>query len=84
MLVEKAVNASPGVAVGQAVFDADTAEKWAKMGKAVIMVRPETKPDDVHGMIAAQGILTSRGVQPAMRRWWHANLAPRPSVAQKC
>lgn len=60
-LVEKAVNASPGAAVGQAVFDADTAEKWAKMGKAVIMVRPETKPDDVHGMIAAQGILTSRG-----------------------
>ncbi|MCL4859986.1 MAG: pyruvate, phosphate dikinase [Caldilineaceae bacterium] len=60
-LVEKAVNASPGAAVGQAVFDADTAEKWAKEGKAVIMVRPETKPDDVHGMIAAKGILTSRG-----------------------
>jgi len=60
-LVEKAVNASPGAAVGQAVFDADTAERWAKEGKAVIMVRPETKPDDVHGMIAAQGILTSRG-----------------------
>ncbi|MEZ4867448.1 MAG: pyruvate, phosphate dikinase [Caldilineaceae bacterium] len=61
MLVEKAVNASPGAAVGVAVFDADTAEKWAKEGKAVIMVRPETKPDDVHGMIAAKGILTSRG-----------------------
>ncbi|MEZ4622170.1 MAG: pyruvate, phosphate dikinase [Caldilineaceae bacterium] len=60
-LVEKAVNASPGAAVGVAVFDADTAEKWAKDGKAVIMVRPETKPDDVHGMIAAKGILTSRG-----------------------
>jgi pyruvate,orthophosphate dikinase len=60
-LVEKAVNASPGAAVGLAVFDADTAEKWAKDGKAVIMVRPETKPDDVHGMIAAKGILTSRG-----------------------
>ena len=60
-LVQKAVNASPGAAVGQAVFDADTAEKWAKEGKAVIMVRPETKPDDVHGMIAAKGILTSRG-----------------------
>ncbi|MFN8488704.1 MAG: pyruvate, phosphate dikinase [Caldilineaceae bacterium] len=60
-LVEKAVNASPGAAVGQAVFDADTAEKWGKEGKAVIMVRPETKPDDVHGMIAAKGILTSRG-----------------------
>lgn len=61
LLVEKAVNASPGAAVGFAVFDADTAEKWAKEGKAVIMVRPETKPDDVHGMIAAKGILTSRG-----------------------
>jgi pyruvate,orthophosphate dikinase len=61
LLVEKAVNASPGAAVGQAVFDADTAESWAKEGRAVIMVRPETKPDDVHGMIAAQGILTSRG-----------------------
>jgi pyruvate,orthophosphate dikinase len=60
-LVSKAVNASPGAAVGQAVFDADTAEKWGKSGKSVIMVRPETKPDDVHGMIAARGILTSRG-----------------------
>ena len=61
MLVSKAVNASPGAAVGVAVFDADTAEKWAHEGKPVIMVRPETKPDDVHGMIAAKGILTSRG-----------------------
>jgi pyruvate,orthophosphate dikinase len=60
-LVEKAVNASPGAAVGQAVFDADTAERWGREGKAVIMVRPETKPDDVHGMIAARGVLTSRG-----------------------
>ena len=43
-------------------FDADTAERWAKReGKDVIMVRPETKPDDVHGMLAAKGILTSRG-----------------------
>ncbi len=61
MIVEKAVNASPGAAVGMAVFDADTAEEWGKAGKDVIMVRPETKPDDVHGMIAARGILTSRG-----------------------
>ncbi|MCB0045072.1 MAG: pyruvate, phosphate dikinase, partial [Caldilineaceae bacterium] len=60
-IVQKAVNASPGAAVGYAVFDADTAEKWAADGKPVIMVRPETKPDDVHGMIAAKGILTSRG-----------------------
>jgi pyruvate, orthophosphate dikinase len=60
-LVEKAVNASPGAAVGLAAFDADTAENWGKDGKNVIMVRPETKPDDVHGMIASKGILTSRG-----------------------
>jgi pyruvate,orthophosphate dikinase len=56
------LNVSPGAAVGQVAFDADLAEKWAKEeGKAVIMVRPETKPDDVHGMLAAEGILTSRG-----------------------
>jgi pyruvate, orthophosphate dikinase len=55
------VNASPGAAVGVAAFDADLAEEWGLGGKAVIMVRPETKPDDVHGMIAARGILTSRG-----------------------
>jgi pyruvate,orthophosphate dikinase len=55
------VNASPGAAVGIAAFDPDLAEKWGLEGKAVIMVRPETKPDDVHGMIAAKGILTSRG-----------------------
>ncbi len=56
------LNVSPGAAVGQIAFDADLAEKWAKEeGKSVIMVRPETKPDDVHGMLAAKGILTSRG-----------------------
>jgi pyruvate,orthophosphate dikinase len=56
------LNVSPGAAVGMVAFDADLAEMWAKEeGKAVIMVRPETKPDDVHGMLAAQGILTSRG-----------------------
>jgi pyruvate,orthophosphate dikinase len=58
----KGVNASPGAAVGQAYFDADTAEKMAKEHKqATIMVRPFTKPDDVHGMIASQGVLTSEG-----------------------
>jgi pyruvate,orthophosphate dikinase len=55
------VNASPGAAVGVAAFDADTAEEWGKAGRAVIMVRPETKPDDVHGMLASKGILTSHG-----------------------
>ncbi len=60
-LIAKGVNASPGAAVGIVAFDADVAEKWGKAGKAVIMVRPETKPDDVHGMLASKGILTSRG-----------------------
>jgi pyruvate,orthophosphate dikinase len=58
----KGLNVSPGAAVGIVAFDADRAEQWAKEGgKDVIMVRPETKPDDVHGMLAAEGILTSRG-----------------------
>ncbi|GAP64120.1 pyruvate, orthophosphate dikinase [Ardenticatena maritima] len=60
-LLAKGVNASPGAAVGMAAFDADTAEAWGKAGKPVIMVRPETKPDDVHGMIASKGILTALG-----------------------
>lgn len=56
------LNVSPGAAVGVVAFDADLAEKWAKdEGKKVIMVRPETKPDDVHGMLAAEGILTKLG-----------------------
>ena len=56
------LNVSPGAASGILAFDADTAERWAlQEKKAVIMVRPETKPDDVHGMLAARGILTSRG-----------------------
>jgi pyruvate,orthophosphate dikinase len=57
----KGVNASPGAAVGMVAFDADLAEEWGKGGKDVIMVRPFTKPDDVHGMLAAKGILTSEG-----------------------
>lgn len=61
-LIATGVNASPGAAVGQVYFDADTAEKMAKEnGQDVIMVRPFTKPDDVHGMLAAKGILTSEG-----------------------
>jgi len=58
----KGVNASPGAAVGQVYFDADKAEKMAKEDKQdTIMVRPFTKPDDVHGMIASKGVLTSEG-----------------------
>ena len=58
----KGLNVSPGAAIGVIALDADLAERWAKEeGRDVIMVRPETKPDDVHGMLAANGILTSRG-----------------------
>ncbi|MGI8847333.1 MAG: pyruvate, phosphate dikinase [Candidatus Dormibacteria bacterium] len=53
--------ASPGAAYGKAVFNADRAETQAKAGEKVILVRVETNPDDVHGMIAAEGVLTSRG-----------------------
>ncbi len=61
-LIARGLNVSPGAASGVLVFEADTAERWARQDKqAVIMVRPETKPDDVHGMLAAKGILTSRG-----------------------
>jgi pyruvate, orthophosphate dikinase len=59
--IGRGVPASPGAATGQAVFDADTAEEWGKQGMAVILVRVETNPNDVHGMIEAKGILTSTG-----------------------
>ncbi len=53
--------ASPGAASGKAVFDADEAERLGKLGHKVILVREETKPEDIHGFFASQGILTSRG-----------------------
>jgi pyruvate,orthophosphate dikinase len=57
----RGLNASPGAGVGKVAFDADTAESWGKSGEAVILVRPETTPDDIHGMFQSKGILTSRG-----------------------
>ncbi|TMD25886.1 MAG: pyruvate, phosphate dikinase, partial [Chloroflexi bacterium] len=57
----RGVPASPGAASGGAVFDADTAVAWGKQGKAVILVRVETNPNDVHGMVEAKGILTQTG-----------------------
>jgi pyruvate,orthophosphate dikinase len=59
--VTRGLNASPGAAVGRAVFSADAAEEWAERGERVILVRRETTPDDYHGMIRSQGILTSAG-----------------------
>ena len=57
----RGVNASPGAAVGKVIFDADRAEEAGKAGEHVILVRQETSPDDVHGMLVAKGILTTRG-----------------------
>ncbi|MFX3633971.1 MAG: pyruvate, phosphate dikinase [Candidatus Pristimantibacillus sp.] len=53
--------ASPGAATGQVVFDADKAEEWVREGKKVVFVSTETSPEDIHGVIAAEGVLTSRG-----------------------
>jgi pyruvate,orthophosphate dikinase len=55
------MNASPGAAVGKAVFDSATAVEWSDRGEDVILVRRETNPDDLHGMVCARGVLTSRG-----------------------
>ena len=84
LLAGRGLNVSPGAAVGVVAFDADLAEQWAKEGgRKVIMVRPETKPDDVHGMLAAEGILTSRGGRTS-----HAALVARqfgkPAVVGVC
>src|SRR5207247_9289669 len=59
--VVKGLNASPGAAVGRAVFSADDAVEWVSRGEKVILVRIETSPDDFHGMAVAQGIITARG-----------------------
>lgn len=60
-LLATGLAASPGAASGIAVFDPDRAQKVANEGKAVLLVRPETSPDDIHGIVVAQGILTARG-----------------------
>ncbi len=59
--VARGLNASPGAAVGRAVFSAETAVEWVARGETVVLVRIETSPDDFHGMAVAQGILTARG-----------------------
>ena len=61
VLLAKGLNASPGAAVGKAIFNADRAEEQGKAGEQVILVRPETTPDDVNGMIVSQGFLTQHG-----------------------
>ncbi len=60
-VLTKGLPASPGAAMGKVVFDADTAEKKGQEGESVILVRLETTPDDIHGIVSSQGVLTSRG-----------------------
>ena len=60
-VVAQGLPASPGAATGKIVFDADEAERLAQLGEAVILVREETSPEDIHGMHAARGIVTARG-----------------------
>lgn len=76
--IAKGLASSPGAVSGHAVFDADTAVKWAEEGKDVILVRVETKPDDVHGFYAAKGILTSRGGMTS-----HASVVAR-AIGKPC
>jgi len=59
--IARGLSASPGAAVGHAIFDADRAEKEGRNGERVILIREETKPEDIHGFFASQGILTARG-----------------------
>ncbi len=61
ILLAKGLNASPGAAVGKAIFNANRAEELGKSGEDVILVRPETTPDDVNGMVVSQGFLTQHG-----------------------
>ena len=60
-VITKGLPASPGAGAGMLVFSADEAEEWARQGKPTILARPETSPDDIHGLFASQGVVTSRG-----------------------
>ena len=75
--------ASPGAACGHAVFDADTAEARGRAGEEVILVRWETSPDDIHGLVAARGVLTAHGgiaVACGPRRTRHGQAAVSPAA----
>ncbi len=61
VVIARGLPASPGAAVGKVIFNSDEAKELGDSGEAVILVRPETTPDDIHGVIAARGVLTSRG-----------------------
>src|SRR5207237_8125769 len=71
-VLAKGLPASPGAAIGEVVFDADEAEAMKKKGHDVILVRPETAPEDFHGIVAARAVLTARGGMTS-----HAAVVPR-------
>ena len=73
------MTASPGAAVGRVVFDSATAVAWAARGERVVLLRRETNPDDLEGMIAASGILTSRGGKTS-----HAAVVARGMERRRC
>lgn len=81
--IGRAIAASPGAAVGKAVFDSYTAVKWSRSGEKVILIRRETNPDDLNGMIAAEGILTSRGGKTRTPPWSPAAWARPVSAAPR-
>ncbi len=60
-VIGKGLPASPGAASGKIIFDADRAEQFSSLGEKVLLIRPETTPEDIHGILASQGIITSRG-----------------------
>ncbi len=84
-VVATGLPASPGAAAGEVVFSADDAEALKAQGRNVILVRIETSPEDIHGMHAAQGILTTRGGMTPTPPWWRAAWAsPACRVPARC
>ncbi len=77
-VIAKGLNASPGAACGSVVFDTDEAARRGEAGEDIILVRPETTPDDIHGLAASRGVLTSRGGKTS-----HAALVAR-GMGQPC
>ena len=82
-LIAKGMNASPGAAVGKVVFDSDTAVEWAERGEDVILVRKETNPDDLRGMVAAKGDPDQPRRQDLPRRRRRARHGPHVRVRRR-
>ena len=82
-LIAKGMNASPGAAVGKVVFDSDTAVEWADRGDDVILVRKETNPDDLRGMVVAKGFSPAEVARPRTRPRSPAGWAAPASAASR-